>query len=274
MFKWLTSKSLLVNVIVAVVLIVLLAFAFFKSLGALTKHGETISVPYVVRQTFDEAQKNLNPLKLKGVVLDSAYTDTLPPKVIVEQKPLPGSVVKTGRTVYLTLNKVEPPNTTMPELVNFSFRSAILTLENQKLKLKDTIYKPDIAKGAVLQQLYQNKPIAAGTEIPEGSKITLVIGSGLSGMKNDVPDLVGLTFLQAMELLSANNLNLGVVITKGEIQDTSEAFVFRQSPEVLDADDMKNKISDGAAMDLWISDELTDSMEEGDFSEESQVESN
>src|SRR5699024_4492038 len=114
------------------------------------------------------------------------------------------------------------------------------TLQNQKLKLGDTLYKPDIAKNAVLEQLYHNKPIKAGTKIPEGSYITLVLGNGLSNVANDVPDLVGLTYLQATELISANDLNLGVVLTRGEITDTADAYIFKQNPTLKDQTGRRN----------------------------------
>lgn len=253
MFKWITHRSFGFNLLAAVVLIALIAFVFFKSLNYLTKHGQTIKVPNVIHQKMDAAENLLNRGGFEAVVQDSAYVDSLPPFVVVDQKPAGNSIVKTGRTVYLTLNKSVPPLTAMPELVDYSFRSAAMTLASQRLKLGDTIYEPYFAKDVVLKQLYNDKSIKAGTMIPEGSNITLVLGSGLGNVANRVPDLVGLTYLQATDLISASSLNIGVVLTNGTITDTANAYVFRQNPAVTDQTGEPNRIRAGATIDLWIS---------------------
>jgi len=253
MFKWLTHRSFGINLLAAILLIALVGFAFFTSLGSLTKHGETIKVPEVVNMQAEQAKKILTSEGFKAIVQDSAYIDSLPPHVVVSQKPTGDYIVKTGRSVYITLNKSVPPSTAMPDLVNFSYRSAVMTLHNQKLKLGDTIYKPDIAEDAVLQQLYKGKPIQEGTMLPEGSHITLVLGNGLGNVANRVPELTGLTYLQAADLISASDLNIGVVLTQGEITDTANAYVFKQNPPVRDATGTTNSIRAGASIDLWIS---------------------
>lgn len=253
MFKWLTHRSFGVNLLAAIILIALVAYAFFQSLDYLTRHGQTIEVPNVIHQKINAANKLLTSRGFDPVVQDSAYIDSLPPFVVIDQKPDGSSIVKTGRTVYLTLNKRVPPKTAMPGLVSYSFRSAKMTLQTQQLKLGDTIYRPDIAKDAVLEQLYQGKPIQAGTLIPEGSHITLVLGSGLGNVANRVPNLVGLSFIQAKDLISASNLNIGVVLTSGPITDTANAYVFKQNPPLRDETGSPNRIRAGAGIDLWIS---------------------
>jgi beta-lactam-binding protein with PASTA domain len=253
MFKWLTRRSFWVNLLAAIVLIIVLWIVFFSSLGFVTKHGETIKVPSVLHLKINAADKNLASQNFEAVVKDSAYVDSLPPLIVVKQTPEPGSIVKPGRTIYLTLNKTVPPMTAMPELINYSFRSASMTLKSQGSQVGDTIYKPDIAEDAVLKQLYNGKPIKAGTMIPEGSKITLILGNGLGNVANIVPDLTGLTYLQATDLLSASNLNVGVVLMSGPITDTANAYVFKQNPPQKNELGEPNRIRAGASIDLWIS---------------------
>lgn len=253
MFKWLTHRSFWSNLLAALVLIVVVWIVFFSSLGFITKHGETIKVPGVVKLDVNAADRTLASQNFEAIVRDSAFVDSLPPLVVLEQTPEAGSVVKPGRTIYLTLNKRVPPMTAMPELVNFSYRSAAMTLSSQRLKVGDTIYKPDIAEDAVLEQLYKGKPIKAGTLIPEGSAITLVLGNGLGNVANAVPDLIGLTYLQARDLLSASNLNVGVVLMSGPVTDTANAYVFKQNPPQKNELGEPNRIRAGASIDLWIS---------------------
>lgn len=253
MFKWLTHRSFWANLLAVVVLFIVLGIIFFSSLSFLTRHGETIKVPAVVGQAMASAEQELKGMHFQVIVQDSAYVDSLPPLVVVRQTPEVGSVVKTERTIYLTLNKTSPPLTAMPNLVNYSFRSAEMTLESQRLQLGDTLYKPDIAKNAVLEQLYQGKSVKPGEMIPEGSKITLVLGDGLGNTTNPVPSLVGLTYQQALDLLSASALNAGVILTQGPLSDTMNAYVTRQNPSRLDGSGQPNVVRAGEPIDMWLS---------------------
>lgn len=241
-----------VNLLAAMALIFLLGIAFFISLGYITRHGQVIQVPDVVGQTSDQASKLLRAEGFGVVVVDSAYIDSLPGLTVLRQSPVAQAVVKINRTIQLTLNKTEPPTMAMPNLVNLSFRSALLTLVSLKLQLGDTVYKPDIAKNAVLQQLLDGKPIAPGTMVPEGSSISLILGDGVGNQANPVPNLIGLTYMQARDLLSASDLNLGVVLYQGAITDTLNAFVFRQLPIPKNQIGFNNLIYAGQSVDIWI----------------------
>lgn len=264
MFKWLTHRSFWFNLAAACIFLILIGILFFASLGFITKHGETIKVPEVSGKSYAAAESALKAQDFRVIVQDSAYVDTLPPLTVVRQTPEEGSVVKLNRTIYLTLNKTSAPLTAMPDLVNYSFRSAQMTLESQRLKLGDTIYKPDIAKNAVLDQLYQGKAVKAGDLIPEGSKITLVLGDGLGNVSNPVPQLVGLTYQQALDLLSASSLNVGIVMTSGTLSDTANAFVYKQNPPKADPVGRPNTVRAGESIDLWISQtNPADSMQTG-----------
>lgn len=236
-----------------IVLFLILSIIFFSSLSYLTRHGQTVKVPNVTGEAMASAQKELQAMSFRVIVQDSAYVDSLPALTVVRQTPDMGGVVKTGRTVYLTLNKTSPPLTAMPNLVNYSFRSAEMTLESQRLQLGDTVYKPDIAKDAVLEQRYQGKAVKPGQMIPEGSKITLVLGDGVGNVANPVPNLVGLTYQQALDLLSASSLNPGVVLTQGALTDTMNAYVTRQSPAQADPSGQPNYIRAGESVDMWLS---------------------
>lgn len=253
MFNWITHRSFFANLISACILFFLLGILFFASLGHITRHGQTEKVPNVEGQPFSSAKGLLTSLSFSVIVQDSAYIDSLPPLAVIRQMPDSGSVVKVDRTIYLTLNKTSPPLTAMPELVSYSFRSAVMTLESQRLQLGDTIYKPDIAKNAVLDQLYQGKSIKAGTMIPEGSRITLVLGDGVGNIPNPVPNLIGLSYQQALDLLSGSSLSPGVVLTSGPLTDTMNAFIYKQDPPPLNAGGQPNLIRSGESIDMWIS---------------------
>jgi len=157
-------------------------------------------------------------------------------------------VVKVNRTVYLTINQSKAPLIEMPNLEGLSFLSAEITMTQYGLKLEDTMYKADFAKNSVLEQQYNGDRIKAGTKIPQGSKLVLILGSGLGHEDFSVPDLVGLTYNDAKVLLESNGLNVGTVIPSID----PNAFVGRQSPDHITADGRVNRIRQGQSVDLWL----------------------
>lgn len=226
-------KTFLANLLGVALLCVILYWLFFASLGWLTRHGKEKTVPQFEGKNWQEAQALL---KSQGfdVDLDSTYNPELPPMVVLQQQPDSGMTVKEGRTIFLVINKVSPPQTPMPNLVNLSFRSAELLLKSNKLVLGDTIYKPDIAVGSVLAQQWQNgQEIKPGTMIPQGTVINLVIGDGLGNKEIPVPDVTGMNYLEAIAILGVHNLQY-TVIFDGPISDTTRAVVSGQMPEAIE----------------------------------------
>ena len=94
-----------------------------------------------------------------------------PARTILEQDPEPGSKVKESRMLYLTLNAATAPPVKMPDLKDVSYRQAEAILQTFGLKVGIVTYQPDLAKNAVLKQLYKGQLIGAGEEIPKGSRI-------------------------------------------------------------------------------------------------------
>lgn len=252
MFKFLTSRPLWVNILAGVVLALIVFCLVILSLGWLTNHNDSKTVPPVLGKTLEQAEKALSAAGFTIEVQDSVFIDSLKPLQVVRQVPDEYEVVKSNRTVYLTINRAVPPLVEMPNIVGYSLRSAELSLQNLGLKLGDTTFKPDFAKNSVLQQLYNGVDIQPGAKIRVGSKIDLVIGNGL-GSSVAVPNLIGLTYADAKTLLGDKGIGLGSVIVSGGVTDTSSAFVYKQSPDRFDVDGSRRSIRPGQIIDVWLS---------------------
>jgi len=257
MFKFITQRSFFVNLLVAMALLVLIIFAFFFSLDSITKHNESVTVPAVTGMLFSDATKFLEQKKFEVAVQDSVYVDTLPPLTVVKQSPESEEVVKTQRTIYLTINRATPPLIDMPDLRGFSYRSAQMFLESLGLKAGSISYTPDIARNAVKDQLINGKTIMPGTKVPMSTAIDLVLGNGLGDTQLAVPDLIGLNLSQAREYISGDNVGIGVVLLDGAVPDTANAYIVRQSPEPValmpNGEKVNNRIRAGQFIDVWIS---------------------
>jgi beta-lactam-binding protein with PASTA domain len=262
MKKWIeqiTRKPLWVNMVFAFLLVVTLVFLFFGSLNWITGFGKTQKVPSVTGQNVQAAIKMLEASGLEVVIQDSVFIDTLAKQAVVRQIPDAESIVKTGRTIYLTINRSIPPQVEMPNLTGFSLKSAEMFLLSLGLKMGNISYRPDIARNAVLEQLLVDRPIAPGTKIPTGTVINFVLGSGEGSGELEVPQLVGLTFEAAKLMLQGMNINIGAVVALNPITDSASSFIVKQSPAALsDSLDMSgfrlpNKMKAGQLMDLFLS---------------------
>lgn len=256
MFKFITHKPLWVNILVVLGLTVLLVLLFFGSLDYITKHAKYEKVPPVVGKNIDAARKLLEDKGFEVEIQDSLYIDTVPKLAVIKQSPESDADVKVNRTIYLTINRAQPPLVEMPNLVGFSIRNAQMYLENIGLHLGKTTYRPDIAKNAVLEQLYNGQQIRSGAKVFMGSTIDFVLGNGVGNLEMAVPDLMGKRYSQVKSLLRGVEINFTPVFDP-DVSDTPNSYVTRQNPQKYSqspsGEKKYNKIKPGQTIDIWLS---------------------
>ena len=250
------KKPLWMNVLIGFGVAICLFIIFFFSLGWITGNGETEKVPAVIGLDVAAAEKNLTALGFEVELQDSIYVDTLARNAVLRQTPEADEIVKKGRTVYLTINRVIAPQVDMPNLVGFSIKSAETYLKVLGLRLGSIQMVPDQNKNVVIDQLVNGQPIAPGSKIPSGTLIHFLVGDGGASGGMFMPDLVGLTYEQAKAQLISLGLNLGVVAVNGSIGDSASAFVFDQNPSAYGSQidslgmPIQNMVSKGATINL------------------------
>jgi eukaryotic-like serine/threonine-protein kinase len=232
LFMFIRTKVFWKNFVAAVVCIIALFWIISLLLGVYTHHGKSVPVPDLQGLTYDQVNDVLAKTSFEYAINDSMYNPNKPPLTVLDQTPEPDEQVKEGRIIYLTVNSSKAPTVKMPELRDNSLKQATLILQSYGLALGQTTYQPDLAKDAVLNQLYHNQSIAAGTEIQKGSVIDLVLGDGQGQITLNVPDLVGLTVGEAKAALQMASLSLGTIVADPSVNgDTLAAYVYKQSPE-------------------------------------------
>jgi beta-lactam-binding protein with PASTA domain len=229
---------------------------FLQLLGLITKHGQYLTVPSVMGKKTSEAIKFLEAKGFEVIIQDSIYVDTAKMGIVLKQLPDPNSTVKINRTVFLTVNRVTLPLIDMPALEGKTLNFALDIMRRSHLVLGDTIYKQDFMEGSVIEQIYKGNKITSGTKLPWGSKVDLIIGSGLGDQRILVPNLVGLTFGEAKILLEQNGILLGGIIVEPGIKDTLGAYVEWQSPPRFTEDKRPVYMQGGQLMDIRLSREL------------------
>lgn len=252
MFKFITERPLWVNVLAGLVLAMVIFFIFLFSLNWLTDHGKASSVPSVAGKNVEEAEKILSKAGFDVEIQDSIYVDTMKANTVIKQIPEADEVVKTNRTVYLLISRSIPPMVEMPNLVGYSFRNAEMVLKNMDLRVGDTVFRPDFARNAVLEQRYNGQIIKPGTELRKGSLVTLVLGDGVGKQEFAVPDIIGLTYCEAKTRLEASGITMGAVLPDPDITDTCSAYIYKQIPMRFDEEKKMQHIRSGQTMDVWL----------------------
>lgn len=256
MFKFITHRPFWVNLLAALALAFIIIFLLLKMLGGITKHGKFLEVPSVLGKKTEDAIKFLEAKGFEVEIQDSVYVDTAKMGIVLKQLPDPNSTVKINRIVYLTVNRVTLPLVDMPSLQGKTLSYALEILKRSHLVLGDTTFRPDFMMGSVLEQSYKGSPVQSGAKLPWGSRVDLVIGSGLSEQRFMVPDLEGLTLAQAKAILDENGITLAAVVADPGVTDTLAAFVYKQNPPRFTEDKQAVFVQSGQVMDLWVSREM------------------
>ena len=226
----LLKKPLWVNVLVGIGALLLVFILLFFSLGLITGNGKTEKVPNVVGLDINTAKHNLTELGFNVVVQDSIYVDSLARDAVLRQSPDPDEVVKQGRTIYLTINRVLAPQIEMPNLVGFSLQSAITYLKVLGLRVGTTSFQPDRNTNVILDQLLSGVHIEPGSKIASGTVINLIVGDGTLSVLMEVPDVFGMNVETAKSIIEAAGFTIGNLTSSEMIQDTANAFVLSQDP--------------------------------------------
>jgi eukaryotic-like serine/threonine-protein kinase len=248
MIKYITSRPLWFNILVAIGGVFLLLVIFILLLGVITRHGKSSNVPYVVGKNLNDVEKQLTDAGFETVIQDSVYYDSLPPGIVIKQVPEADAVVKVNRTVYVIINRFVAPDISMPNIVGYSLRNAQYTLESMGLKLGDTTTRVDFAKNTVLEMSIRGKELKPGDKVKVGSKIDLVIASGRGDEMVAVPKLIGLTLAEVRILLEQLGLNVGALVKDPNVTDVENAYIYRQEPRPG-----AGHIRSGQLIDVWLS---------------------
>jgi len=245
-FYFLGQKKFYIHLLLAVILGVLLLWGVLKSLDVFTRHGEVYLVPDFNGQTVAQIEGQDYAEFFNLQVIDSVFDKTAPKGSVVLQHPLPGSRVKQGRHIYLTIVSERPETVLMPNLKNLSLRQALVTLEAFDLRVGTLDYVDYFARNAIVEQVIADEPVEPGTELVTGTVVDLQVGKGKMTIQVPVPILLGKKKYQAKEQLNYAYLNVGKEFFL-DGNDTTTARIYKTDPMPLD----ENMMALGAKVNLW-----------------------
>lgn len=245
MLKSLFNWKVLLNLVIAIGVFAGVVWLTFRWLEHHTNHGQEIPVPNIVNKSIHDAVKILDDTGLEYEVDSANYNPKYRPFQVLQVYPAPGSRVKDGRTVHLTVNPRTWAPIAVPDVINKYSGLAFQRLDQVGLKIGDTIYEPSIQKDALLRILYKGNAVNPGARLPRFSVIDVVVGSG--PMRNiSIPNVVGLTVKEARAVITKSMFEVGLVEHEDGSTDESD-IIYYQDPASGDVRDQ------GMQIDLWAS---------------------
>lgn len=146
-----------------------------------TRHGDNVTVPDIKHISYTAAGETLKSHDLKIEISDSIYDKTYPAGTVIESWPRAGSVVKRGRSVYVTITAFSPKHVTvsMP-VTGVSVRQAASYLTAIGVSAIRYVSVPSQFPDLVESATVDGRPIGVGSIIPVNATVVLEVGTAIA----------------------------------------------------------------------------------------------
>jgi serine/threonine-protein kinase len=236
--------GLLIKIIVVTTIVVggLIFFVDKIFFPQIVNQGANIKVPNLIGEDLDDALLLLEGKQFEGIKSKVKVDYNYPAGAVIAQIPKQGSICKPGRRIYLTISAGAKP-AEVPELKAISPLDAKYRIAKAKLKLDSTLYdySSDYPEGVVMGQTLE-----AGTLVPLGDSLSIVISLGPELDSYIVPDLSELPLSDAIEKINTSGFSVEMV-SKVYDEERVPNTVISQFPE---AETITDK---GSSIILYIS---------------------
>lgn len=176
---FLRSRTFLIQLGLALVVLIVLCFFTLRWLKSSTNHGEFVEVPDFSKMSVMEMRSAAEEVGLRYEVLDSTnYNPDYPRFSILEQNPPAGTKVKDNRKIYFTVNPSGYKKVTVPKIIQVTRRNATSMLRAVGLDVQRTTYIDELGKDMVYYIKFKGKEVNPGDKLPKTSKVELICGNG------------------------------------------------------------------------------------------------
>jgi len=192
------------------------------------KTGKEISAPSLIGLTVEDARKVLGNVNFRLIKDSAEYNMDYPENTISFQYPAPGTKIKPGRRIRVTVSLGTRP-ISMPGVVGKSRRDAgyiMKALGLSQIKY-EWVHSNVYVRGIVAGQHPEE-----GQEIPENTEVILYVSDGLPETNFIMPNLIELSYTAAMDSLNAYNFDVSKVnIQREEAPELLPETIIDQHPD-------------------------------------------
>lgn len=216
------------------IVILAVMFGLFDNviMPMVTRQGSDFPLPDFTGQRLIETQLSLGDLGLRHEITSHEYSPGKGQGVILSQYPLAHTRVKPGRTVRFVVSlgqKLVP----IPALAAKTVRQAMLNLETSGLILGEIAWA---FSDTLPERLVVFSYPSAGTEIPLGSAVNLMVNRGRASKFTYMPKVIGLTITEAAKRLENKSLRQGIVTYRTDENYLPETVLEQSEPEGAELD--------------------------------------
>lgn len=231
-YDFIAANKLVRHLILAFCAVLVFVFITNILLNLFTRHNTSETVPDLSGLQVAEAEASSKGARLKIEVNDSLYVPAYTGGAILDQLPKPGTRVKKGRRVFVTINSHKQRMVDIPYVTGYSLRQAKNNLLVAGLEVDKLIFREDIAANNVLEERFNGTLITRDGQVQaeQGSGVTLVVGTNSESPVPVVPKLIGFPLNEAKSRLWEMGLNVGKVEYDSDVTllDRSSAKVYAQ----------------------------------------------
>lgn len=185
--------------------VVLIAVFSLKIFEIIYFNEKYYKVPNLKAYTLEEGEKILKGTTLNLKEVDESFSN-LPMGQIFLQEPEAGAIVKKGRNIRVWISKGKAL-IDIPNLKGMNYLEAKILAE-QKGLIVDRVVTVK-AKGKYNEVLATDP--STDTILTRGEKISFLVNGAEQYLEITMPDLIGLTFDEALKRVTANSLIVGNV---------------------------------------------------------------
>ena len=197
---------------------------------------QRLSPPDVVGMTYSDAVAAAREARLTVTVLESIFHNEVPEGYIISQTPTHDNTgMSPGQAIQVTVS-LGPSPYVMPDIMGMDIEDARELLDEWPVEIMEVEHEDEAEPGTVIFQEPDE-----GTPVGEGTMIIVYVSLGpAEPVQVAVPNLIGRTQAEALELLREANLMPGIVL-QAESITFAVGMVFQQSPmpgEIVDRETM------------------------------------
>ncbi len=193
----------------------------------ITRQGADFPLPSFVDMKVIEAEMQLEDLELSYTIAGEEYAPGKEKGMIINQFPIAGTRVKPGRQIKFVISMGQK-YIKIPQVGGKSVRQATLDLEAAGLLLGEVSWAfSDTIPERVVVFSYP----AAGSEVPIGTKINLMVNRGRASEYTYVPKVIGMPLEDAVKLIEKKGLKVGVVSYRTNDNFLPDTVLEQSEPE-------------------------------------------
>ncbi|UOF94233.1 MAG: PASTA domain-containing protein [Bacteroides sp.] len=235
-------------IFITIVIYIIIYTLIILFLHHYTGYNDLTQVPNFIGKDVNNIE-NLSNKKLKTKI-GYTYDSNFEKNTIINQYPLPYSMVKNNRIIYINVACSTIKKIKKSDIINMSKRDVINILNQNNIYIEKIYYTQSEIKDKLIYIKCKDELI--NYEIYNGCKVQLFFGNGINKNEIKIPFLQGLTLDEAIKIIIEKKLTVGLIYYDRHIKDKNKSIIYKYKPSIPSLD---NEVLYGTPINIYLCDE-------------------